>query len=41
VWIPLGENVLIEKFQSLRNRVIDGFGNKTPGKRRADQLRSS
>lgn len=41
IWIPLGENVLIEKFQPLWNRVIDGFGNKTPGKRRADQLRSS
>lgn len=41
VWIPLGENVLIEKFQPLWNRVIDGFGNKTPGKGRASQKRSS
>lgn len=41
IWIPLGENVLIEKFQPLWNRVIDGFGNKTPGKRRADQQRST
>jgi hypothetical protein len=41
IWIPLGENVLIEKFQPLWNRVIDGFGNKTPGKGRKDQLRSS
>lgn len=41
IWIPLGENVLIEKFQPLWNRVIDGFGNKTPGARRATQQRSS
>jgi hypothetical protein len=41
IWIPLGENVLIEKFQPLWNRVIDGFGNKTPGKGRATQKRSS
>lgn len=41
IWIPLGENVLIERFQPLWNRVIDGFGNKTPGKRRATQQRSS
>jgi hypothetical protein len=41
IWIPLGENVLIDKFQPLWNRVIDGFGNKDPGKRRATQYRSS
>lgn len=41
IWIPLGENVLIQKFQPLWNRVIDGFGNKTPGKGRAIQKRSS
>ena len=41
IWIPLGENVLIEKFQPLWNRVIDGFGNKDPGARRATQYRSS
>jgi len=41
IWIPLGENVLIEKFQPLWNRVIDGFGNKDPGRRRATQYRSS
>lgn len=41
IWIPLGENVVIEKFQPLWNRVIDGFGNKTPGERRAMQKRSS
>lgn len=31
VWIPLGENVLIQILQPLWNRVIDGFGNNTPG----------
>jgi hypothetical protein len=41
IWIPLGENMVIEKFQPLWNRVIDGFGNKTPGKGRATQKRSS
>jgi hypothetical protein len=41
IWIPLGENVLIEKFQPLWNRVIDGFGNRDPGRRRATQFRSS
>jgi hypothetical protein len=41
IWIPLGENVLIDKFKPLWNRVIDGFGNKDPGKRRATQYRSS
>lgn len=41
IWIPLGENVVIEKYQPLWNRVIDGFGNKTPGRRRATQMRSS
>lgn len=41
IWIPLGENVLIDKFQPLWNRVVDGFGNKTPGKGRATQKRSS
>ncbi|WP_052756623.1 Eco29kI family restriction endonuclease [Lysobacter capsici] len=41
IWIPLGENVVIEKYQPLWNRVIDGFGNKDPGNRRATQYRSS
>jgi hypothetical protein len=41
IWIPLGENMLIEAFKPLWNMVIDGFGNKTPGKRRKDQNRSS
>lgn len=40
IWIPLGENMLIETFKPVWNRVIDGFGNKDPGKRRATQHRS-
>lgn len=40
IWIPLGENMLIESFQPIWNVVIDGFGNKTPGARRATQYRS-
>lgn len=40
IWIPLGENVLIETFQPVWNRAIDGFGNKDPGRRRATQYKS-
>jgi hypothetical protein len=40
IWIPLGENMLIERFKPVWNLVIDGFGNKDPGRRRADQYRS-
>ncbi len=40
IWIPLGENMLIETFRPLWNRAIDGFGNKDPGRRRATQYRS-
>lgn len=40
IWIPLGENMLIETFKPLWNRAIDGFGNKDPGSRRATQYRS-
>jgi hypothetical protein len=32
IWIPLGENLLIEMFSPIWNRVIDGFGNHDPGK---------
>jgi len=39
-WIPLGENMLIERFKPIWNLVIDGFGNKDPGKRRATQFKS-
>jgi hypothetical protein len=37
IWIPLGENVLIEAFKPIWNLVVDGFGNKDPGRRRASQ----
>jgi hypothetical protein len=40
IWIPLGENMLIETFKPVWNRAIDGFGNKDPGKRRATQYKS-
>ncbi len=40
IWIPLGENMLIETFKPVWNRAIDGFGNKDPGTRRATQFRS-
>ncbi len=34
IWIPLGENMMIEQYRPIWNVVIDGFGNKTPGVRR-------
>ncbi|MEJ0062896.1 MAG: Eco29kI family restriction endonuclease [Alphaproteobacteria bacterium] len=40
IWIPLGENMLIETFKPVWNRAIDGFGNKDPGNRRATQYKS-
>lgn len=40
IFIPLGENMLIEQFRPAWNVVIDGFGNKDPGRRRSDQYRS-
>jgi hypothetical protein len=40
IWIPLGENMLIEQFKPIWNRAIDGFGNKDPGQRRATQYKS-
>jgi hypothetical protein len=40
IWIPLGENMLIETFRPVWNVVIDGFGNKDPGNRRATQYKS-
>lgn len=41
IFIPLGENMLIEQFRPVWNLVIDGFGNKDPGVRRKDQYRSA
>ncbi len=41
IWIPLGESLLIESFRPLWNRVVDGFGNHTPGEGRFNQRRSA
>jgi hypothetical protein len=40
IWIPLGESLLIAKFDPLWNKLIDGFGNHNPGKGRHAGLRS-
>jgi Eco29kI restriction endonuclease len=40
IWIPLGENVLIDTFSPLWNTVLDGFGNKDPGAGRVGQRAS-
>jgi hypothetical protein len=40
IWIPLGESMLIERFRPVWNILIDGFGNKDPGSRRATQFKS-
>jgi hypothetical protein len=40
IFIPLGENMLIERYRPVWNLVLDGFGNKDPGRRRKDQYRS-
>jgi hypothetical protein len=37
VWIPLGENMLIEQYRPVWNRVLAGFGNNPPGAGRANQ----
>ncbi len=39
IWIPLGENMLIETFKPVWNGAIDGFGNKDPGRRTLDRSR--
>jgi hypothetical protein len=39
IWIPLGESLLIARFDPLWNRLIDGFGNHDPGKGRHAGLR--
>lgn len=41
IWIPLAESLLIEKFQPVWNRILDGFGNHAPGGGREEQKRSS
>lgn len=39
IWIPLGETLLIAKFNPIWNLLIDGFGNHDPGKGRHQGLR--
>lgn len=41
IWIPLGENILIETFRPLWNVVVEGFGINDPGKGRIAQKRSA
>lgn len=31
IWVPLGETLLITRYQPLWNAIIDGFGNHDPG----------
>jgi hypothetical protein len=41
IWIPLGEAVMIDRFKPLWNsRILDGFGNHTPGSGRIEGARS-
>lgn len=40
IWIPLAESLLIEKFQPVWNRILDGFGNHDPGSGRYGQQKS-
>lgn len=40
IWIPLGENILIETFQPLWNVAVEGFGINDPGRGRQMQKRS-
>jgi hypothetical protein len=40
IWIPLGENILIESFKPLWNVAVEGFGINDPGKGRSAQKRS-
>lgn len=40
IWIALGEALLVARFSPLWNKLVDGFGNNTPGKGRYEQLRS-
>ncbi|WP_319406168.1 Eco29kI family restriction endonuclease [uncultured Desulfosarcina sp.] len=39
IWIPLGEALLIARFNPLWNKLVDGFGNHNPGKGRHAGLR--
>lgn len=39
IWIPLGESLLIARFSPVWNKIVDGFGNHTPGKGRFEGMR--
>jgi hypothetical protein len=39
IWIPLGETLLITKFNPLWNLVVEGFGNHNPGSGRFGGMR--
>jgi hypothetical protein len=41
IWIPLGESMLISRYQPVWNFVLDGFGNHDPGKGRYNQQKSA
>ena len=40
IWIPLGETYIIDRFEPLWNKVVEGFGIHTPGTRRKGQYTS-
>src|SRR5690349_4428966 len=39
--IPLGESILIQRFNPVWNQAVDGFGNHDPGSGRHKQKRSA
>jgi len=39
VWIPLAEQVLVQRFRPVWNTVVDGFGNHPPGRGRGAMRR--
>lgn len=41
IWIPLGEQLMIDRYKPLWNTLLDGFGNNDPGSGRYKQQRSS
>jgi hypothetical protein len=40
IWIPLGEQLFIDKYRPIWNTLLDGFGIHTPGAGRGKQKRS-